>query len=78
MAPPDRSEQAITFRNAAVLFTFLLQLSALIWGAAKIDSAVKNLETTVTRLVSDYETVEDLNVRVTVLERELARRPAGR
>lgn len=67
----------LNIRSLAVIITLVLQLSALIWGAAKIDAAVNQLETTVGKLVTDVRTIEELNVRVAVLE-QLVKTPPQR
>lgn len=78
--PPERpslDSSPINLKNLVFIVSFFLQLSVLVWGAAKIDSSVRTLEKTVERLVTDVKTIDELNVRVTVLE-ELSKRPAKR
>lgn len=79
MPPEKPSIESIplNIRSLAVIITLVLQLSALIWGAAKIDAAVGQLEQTVGKLVTDVRTIEELNVRVAVLE-QLVKTPPRR
>lgn len=74
---PAVDSTPLNLKNLVFIVSFFLQLSVIVWGAAKIDSSVKTLEKTVERLVTDVKTIEELNVRVSVLE-ELVKRPAKR
>lgn len=58
-----------TMKEFAVLFTLLMNFGALIWGAAKIDSAVENLQSAVAELKVGYSTFDS---RVRFMEREHA------
>lgn len=73
------SDDKLSLKDVVVLITLLLNISALVWGAATLAATVRNLTVTVAQLSSTVDTLTDkiagiqidYGTRIRVLEEKL-------
>lgn len=72
MTPTDGVRIRVNATTAALILALVVNGGGLIWGAAKLSSAVDSIQQTVTKLDGTLSavgtTVQNLDKRVTVLE----------